>query len=458
MKPATTTDETAGDGSETIRQAHRELHERVSVPVTAPSRIRHSAYLLPDEGEETRQDVRQAFHQVIGGLGVAADTVREGARAGFVEKKFGDGAVLRLVWELHTEFYSYTTIHVPAEQAAEEDELIEPYTLPAFPAIGSKLLDLDLQVTTGLELTREQRSTLWGGIVYGGRVAEGEAAAWSTFQVNEWGQGRYIVAAGSLKPGRLGRLVRRLVEIETYYHLILLPLQEYREQAGALREAEKRVAAYSEEIAAGLANRAADPDREHRWLVYLTRELADLIRLTELMRYRLSASNSYYAIFQDRLDWLREEPGGGYQTLREFLSARISPAVRNYRNFIERADALSAQLTSLGNMMRTRVNMNMEQQSLATMRAMNQRAALQLLLQKTVEGLSLIVISYYLTGLSNYVFKALEPVLPLPGSPTVWSAMTIPLWLGASFWMTRRIKRLVKSGLEKNEDFPFPGE
>ena len=232
---------------------------------------------------------------------------------------------------------------------------------------------------------------------------------------------------------------------------MLLPLQEYRIQVAELRRAEERIAGYSEDIAADLASRQVAPEREHRWLVYLTRDLADLIRLTERMRYRLSAASSYYAIFEDRLEWLREQTGGGYQTLQEFLTARVAPAIWNYRNFIERSDALTAQLTSLGNMMRTRVNLNMEQQNLQTMQAVNRRVALQLMLQKTVEGLSLIVLSYYLTGLANYIFKALEPVLPFPGDPTIWSAATIPIWLGLGFWMTRRVKKLVTASMKEQE-------
>ncbi len=458
MKSAISKDSEGQAGLEEIRFAHNELHERVAVPVSTPCRIRHSAYLLPDELEETRNQVRAAFQNILRQLGVTPGTVRWGERAGSVKKEFSDGSLLRVVWELHTEFYSYTTVLVPTEQQGSEGQFVEPFTLPVFPAIGSKLVDLDLMVVPGTELDKERRAGLLGGIIYGGKVASGEAAAWTTFQINEWGQGCYVVAAGSLKPARLGRLVRRLVEIETYYHLVLLPLQEYRKQVVVLREAEERIAGYSEGIATDLASRRVEPEREHRWLVYLTRDLAELIRLTERMRYRLSAANSYYAIFDDRLDWLREQPGGGYQTLREFLTARVSPAIRNYRNFIERADALTAQLTSLGNMMRTRVNLNMEQQSLNTMQVMNRRVSLQLMLQKTVEGLSLIVFTYYLTGLSNYVFKALAPVLPLPGNPTVWSALTIPLWLGVGFWMTRRVKRLVATSLNEKENFPSPRE
>lgn len=445
-------------GLEALRFAHDELHERVSVPVSVPSRIRHSAYLLSGRNEADRDLVRETFQHLLRDLGVAPETVQRGRRAGSVEKKFPDGTLLRLVWELHTEFYSYTTVLLPAEKPGDEDEFMEPFTLPAFPTVGSKLVDLDLMVVSGTELRQEHRASLLGGIIYGGTVVSGEAAAWTTFQIDESGQGRYVVAAGSLKPARLGRLVRRLVEIETYYHLVLLPLPEYRKQVRVLREAEQRIAGYSEDIAIDLASRHAAPEREHRWLVYLTRDLAELIRLTERMRYQLSAASSYYAIFEDRLEWLREQTGGGYQTLREFLTARVAPAIWNYRNFIERSDVLTAQLTSLGNMMRTRVNLNMEQQNLQTMQAVNRRVALQLMLQKTVEGLSLIVLSYYLTGLANYVFKALEPVLPLPGNPTIWSAATIPVWLGLGFWMTRRVKKIVSASMKEQEDFPDPGK
>ena len=424
--------------------ARNELHERVSVPVTAPARVRHSAYLLPDEGEETRASVRGAFQELLRKLGVPPEGVQRGERGGSVEKRFPDGSLLRVVWELHTEFYSYTSVLVPPEQPGGDDAFVEPFILPAFPALGSKLVDLDVMVISGLELGGEQRAGLWGGPIYGGLVVNGEAAVWSTFQVDPSGQGRYIVAEGDLGPGRLGRLVRRVLEIETYYHLVLLPLQEYRKQVGTLREAEKRIAARSEDIASDLASREAIPDREHLWLEYLTRDLGDLIRLTERMRYRLSAADSYYAIFEERLHWLREETGGQHQSMSEFLTGRVSPAIRNYRNFIERADVLSGQLTSLGNMMRTRVNLNLEQQSLETMRAMHRRVTLQLMLQKTVEGLSLIVLTYYMTGLANYVLKAVELAVALPGGIDLWTACTIPVWVGLALLITRRVRKLMK--------------
>ena len=119
--------------------------------------------------------------------------------------------------------------------------------------------------------------------------------------------------------------------------------------------------------------------------------------------------------------------------MEEFLTARVPPAVGNYRTFIERAGELTGQLTSLGNMMRTRVNPNMEQQSLETMRAMDRRAEMQLILQRTVEGLSLIVLSYYMTGLAGYVLKAVDKFQALPGGTALWTAGTIPIWLALAW-------------------------
>lgn len=433
-------------------EIHKQLHERVALPVTAPVRIRHSAYLLPDESHESRVEVREAFNHLLRQMGIDMEAVHWGSRAGQVEKTFPDGNRLNLVWELHTQFYTYTTTLQPPKGAGKKDEEPErPFTLPAFPTLGTKLVDLDIMVVPGVKMTEEHRTFLWGGTIYGGRVIDGAARVWTNFRVDEWGQGRYLVGAGTLKPGRLGRLIRRIVEIENYYHMVLLPSRGYREQVALLREAEQRITKNSEQIANDLAGDEGVSEREHRWVVYLTKELADLIGLTERMRYRLSASSSYWTIIEDRLDWVREETGDGFQSMKEFLTSRVSPAVRNYANFIERADVLTSQLTSLGNMMRTRVNLSMEQQSLKTMQAMNKRVELQLLLQRTVEGLSLIVLSYYLTGLANYAFKALNKLGLVPGDPSSWAAATIPLWFILAFFFTHRVKKKVHA-LEKKMD------
>jgi len=432
-----------------IHRIKKELHARVADPVTAPCRIRHSAYLLPADDSQTRDLVQRRFEEIVQSLDVPSTGIHWGQRNGRFETPLMENARLRVVWELHSEFYSYTTYLLVDPTRYGPDTLVPSFTFPAMPALGTKLVDLDLAVYAGEELSDPLKEFLGVAPYYGGRVVNGKGQVWTNFQVDEWGQGRFVVRAGSLSPGRLGRLIRRLVEIENYTHLILYPLEEYRLQMGTLVQIERRVAQRSEDIATALFEDESDPDNEHRKLVALTRDMADLIRLAERMRHKISAASSYYAIFTERFHWLRERTGGGYQSLEEFLTARIAPAIRNYRNFMDRTEALNTQITSLGNMMRTRVNLNLERQNLQTIQAMNRRVELQLLLQRTVEGLSLIVLCYYLTGLTGYVLKALDVFFILPAKPEVIAAALIPVWIGAVWTLTRRVTHAVEKRVTK---------
>ncbi|MDH5716278.1 MAG: DUF3422 domain-containing protein [Spirochaetia bacterium] len=430
---------------EIIYQIHRELHARTSVPVEAPSRIRHTAYIFTQEDSKIRKGIENVYEKVVVDLGIKLSAIRREDRSCFVEKIFPDSSRLILIWEVHTEFYSYTTIYTPGQKIKKTFLESKVYNLPEFETVGKKLLDLDLLAVPELSLNNVTKSFLKEGNIYGGKVLGGEACVYTTFQTQETGQEQYVVLSGELSAGRLGRLIRRIIEIENYQHLVLFSLPEYRKQITYLRQQEKRIAKDSVKIASELASEHINAHTEHEWLVSLTRDLADLIQLTEKMRYRFSAAGSYYDIFLERLKWLREKTGEGYQSLEEFLTARVSPAVRNYRNFIERAEALSSQLTSLGNMMRTRINQNMEQQNQKTLEAMNKRVKLQLILQETVEGLSVIILSYYLTGLSGYAFSALEKFNLLPGGYKIWTALSIPIWIVLSFFISRRAKKIIKS-------------
>jgi uncharacterized membrane-anchored protein len=447
---------------------HEELHARVAEPVTAPCRIRHSAYLLPENGPDGSPDsgpagrdaVRRAFEHIATGLNIPKENILWGERSGRVETALTHKSRLRVVWELHSEFYSYTTFHMLESSQAAEQRLVPAFTFPAMPTLGTKLVDVDMVVMPGTKLTEPLLKFLseHAGVgspsarpIYGGPVVAGAGRVWTTFQVDEWGQGRYVVRAGSLEPGRLGRLIRRLFEIENYYHLILLPLEAYRTHVGPLQAMEERIATRSRQIATALSGPDSGLEDEHRWLVSLTTEMAELTHLSERLRHSFSAAESYYAILEERLRWLREQTGEGFQTLGEFLTARVAPAVRNYRNFSERVHALTLQLTSMGNVLRTRVNLSMEHQSLATMRAMDRRFELQLNLQFTVEGLSIIVLSYYLTGLSSYALKALDHLLQLPGPADYWVAGTIPIWLSLAYAFTHRVKKLAKAYMHDEE-------
>ena len=63
----------------------------------------------------------------------------------------------------------------------------------------------------------------------------------------------------------------------------------------------------------------------------------------------------------------------------------------------------------------------------------------------------MIVLTYYLTSLSALVFKALAPLLRLPGEPGLWAVGTIPVWLLGAFYLSHRVRRLIERGVRSKD-------
>jgi uncharacterized membrane-anchored protein len=72
------------------------------------------------------------------------------------------------------------------------------------------------------------------------------------------------------------------------------------------------------------------------------------------------------------------------------------------------------------------VDVELERQNQQLLAQMNRRAKLQLRLQETVEGLSVVAITYYASQLVNYLAKGLKPVIG-GMNPEVVAAISIPI-------------------------------
>jgi uncharacterized membrane-anchored protein len=76
---------------------------------------------------------------------------------------------------------------------------------------------------------------------------------------------------------------------------------------------------------------------------------------------------------------------------------------------------------------------------------MDRRASLQLRLQETVEGLSVVAISYYLVGIVSYVAKALKGA-GLPIEPDLAVGLAVPVVLFLVWSGVKRIRQVVTGG------------
>jgi uncharacterized membrane-anchored protein len=122
------------------------------------------------------------------------------------------------------------------------------------------------------------------------------------------------------------------------------------------------------------------------------------------------------------------------------MDRRLSPALRTVASVRERQESLSTRISRAANLLRTRVDVALEQQNRDLLQSMNRRAQLQLRLQETVEGLSVVVLSYYLVGLVSYAVKALNK-MGLPLNPELLTGIAIPVVIVAVGWGMHRMRR-----------------
>ncbi|THF60650.1 DUF3422 family protein [Pseudothauera rhizosphaerae] len=405
-----------------------EVHARPPVPLDTPERVTYLAFL-----HEAGSVGREALHlqQLAEQLNLPAPDTGSG-------HFFLDSGRFRLKWERHNEFSSYTFFRrTQAGDAGEETALLD------VPAAWRKAIPGLLIVATHIELRPVAElapDAVMAGLSSTGRqsvvstVADGAAWVFTDFQIAD-GFSRFLVLDASLTPRQAGRTVQRLLEIETYRVIALLAFPVAKEVGRLLSRAEDELADLMDGI-----GRAESAEDEREVLARLTRLAAEVERSVAHTTYRFGAAAAYYRLVRQRIDELRETRVTGYPTMDEFMARRLTPAIDTCATIARRQEDLSGRIARNSQLLRTRVDIELQRQNQELLAQMNRRARLQLRLQETVEGLSVVAITYYASQLVNYLSKGAKDHI-LPATPEVVTAVSIPLIAGLVALGLRRLRR-----------------
>ena len=235
-------------------------------------------------------------------------------------------------------------------------------------------------------------------------------------------------------PGRAGRIVQRLCEIETYRAMSMLGLIAAREVTGALNDLDPRLSA----LVSGLN---ADDRPAEAALHELLTIASDLESLAVRMSFRFGATLAYEAIVTQRIEALREERLSGRQTFAEFMMRRYDPAMRTAKSTEARLRSMAERAQRAAELLRTRVDVERSAQNQKLLESMDRRADMALRLQHTVEGLSVVAISYYAVSLAGYL---VGPVLEGWMSKAWIMAVLTPVVILGVWGMVRRIRAGVR--------------
>ncbi|WP_109466433.1 DUF3422 family protein [Albibacillus kandeliae] len=267
------------------------------------------------------------------------------------------------------------------------------------------------------------------------RVLDDAAVIAGDFRIDPAGHMRFAVfVAPTTGQRRIGRVVQRLCEIETYKAMSMLGLMRVRDISDGIGRMENRLTELMQEM--------GGPDSEAEGTLHrLLSVSAELETTAARSSFRLGATGAYEAIVNQRIDALRETRFQGRQTFREFMMRRYEPAMRTVKSTERRLEALADRAMRTGDLLRTRVDVERSAQNQALLASMDRRAALQLRLQHTVEGLSVVAISYYAVSLVSYL---LYPLADASGtSKGMLTAMVTPVVVGLVWLAMRRIRKRI---------------
>jgi uncharacterized membrane-anchored protein len=357
---------------------------------------------------------------------------------------------VRLRWELHTEFVTWTFSRpLAGELPADPQPVTALHSVPqdwlaALP--GQCIEGLHLWVLGGR--SGGERPPIAGLLaeesLVGSRLADGQAEVFTDFVLHGDGFCRMLLVAPTatepgmpgLSPRRLGRMVQRLLEIDTYRMAALLGLPAARDAGAALASAERELS----ELATAI--RGAGRAQEPALLDSLTKLASAVESQYAASHSRFSASAAYFQLIDRRVADIRESRLAGLQTIAEFIERRLSPARATCEWAARRQDALSQRVSRISSLLRTRVEIEQQQSSQALLATMNKRQGLQLRLQATVEGLSVAAITYYIVGLVSYLAKG-GHAIGWPWSAEATAAVAIPIVALSVWWSLRRLHHTV---------------
>lgn len=411
-----------------------EAHARPHAAIATPSRITSLSLVFDRNGASAQFD---ALCQLAAALGLPAP---EAGCAFYCAEHDG----LQVRWLLHTEFARYTFI--------EAGPSADPFEMPALARIpddwlgslpGSLLTALHAAVLAGQddEAPAAEIARRWfaGNELIGAEIGEGQALAYTDLKLHPdprlaEGFSRYLVINRGMGPNQTGRMLQRLFEVETYRMLALLALPIAKRQMGELDTLGTALRGITGEMA-GEGGRS-----DGALLGELTRLAMQVETLVAESQYRFTAARAYYQLVERRITELRESRLPGLQPFREFMERRLAPAMATCDTVAQRQDRLTGRLQRATLLLRTRVEVQHEEQNRALLASMDRRAGLQLRLQETVEGLSVGVLTYYLVGLLGYLLKAAKAA-GLHLNVELATGVAIPVVAVGVWWGVERLRR-----------------
>jgi len=339
-------------------------------------------------------------------------------------------------WERHNEFSTYTVIC----QGQPETELcrnlfllMDADWLDSLPGEVIAANHIDLRPTS---LNPQQLQDYFDGKrLVGSKIYDGLATVWTSVLDDADGFIRTLVVDEGIDALQAGRAIRNLLEIAAYRAMTLLALPIARELIPAVTKLEAQLVGTNAKL-----NLLETVEDEQNLMTELIEEATQLEKLVADHNFRFSATQAYFSLTESRLDMLREQKLPTFRTLKQFHVRRFIPAFHTCMSVVKRKEDLSKRISRTTELLNSRLQLSLELQNQRLLASMDKRSALQLRLQQTVEGLSVVAMTYYSMNLIKLLMEPLPVEQYLLMSKTMALAIMTPFVFTGALMLVKRIR------------------
>ena len=395
---------------------HEEVHARPPVALWPRDRILNQAFLLKGSNRQQQIDWVNAISEQT----KQPIDPNHGQTFRIIELRPAPQRII-IKWELHGEFSSISTIvqqtdliieaPIKTRPALENEvnELLSKLSIkPMHEAGGLRISAIDIAFEDrGLFKEADEVSSLFSGNTLIGStiLSSKKAQLWTDLQVNEDGYISFLVPHAGMGSRQAGRVARRITEVEIYRMASMLAFPVAKSLSGPLRNAEAELSELSKEISMAQSQESLATHQDGEFLERISTLASKIEEWISEHGLRFTAAEAYSQLAAKNLEELIEAPLPGVQTLSEFMERRFTPAMSTCSWTQRRLRELSDRISRTTQILRTRIEFVNESQTQELLASMDRRAKIQLRLQETVEGVSVLVLTYYAVSLIIYMAK-----------------------------------------------------
>jgi uncharacterized membrane-anchored protein len=398
---------------------HEEVHARPPVALWPRDRILNQAFLLKGSDRQQQIDWINAISEQT----KQPIDPNHGQTFRIIELRPAPQRVI-IKWELHGEFSSISAM-IQQDQLITEasiksrvglenevNQLLAKLTIkPMHEAGGLRISAIDIAFEDrGLFKEADQVSHLFSGntLIGSSILTNQKAQLWTDLQVNEDGYISFLVPHAGMGSRQAGRVARRITEVEIYRMASMLAFPVAKSLSGPLRNAEAELSELSKKISTAQGQEVVTPNQDGEFLEIISTLASKIEEWISEHGLRFTAAEAYSQLAAKNLEELSETSLPGVQTLSEFMERRFTPAMSTCSWTQRRLRELSDRISRTTQILRTRIEFVNERQTQELLASMDRRAKIQLRLQATVEGVSVLVLTYYAVSLIIYMAKGVK--------------------------------------------------